>query len=458
MSGPFKDIADMIETVPTSRRFGKVRGVSGLLVESYGLPNTAMGSRCRIEGRDGRLHEAEVVGYEDENILLMPFGTVEGIGPGCPVYPIHDKAVFRVNHSLVGRVINALGEPIDGKGPLSLGGEERDLKAPPPPAGARKPLGAKMDVGVRAVNTFLTICEGQRLGIFSGSGVGKSTLMGMVARYATAEINVIGLVGERGREVMEFIHNILGEEGLRKSVVIVATGDEPPLMRRQAAYTTMTVAEYFRDCGFQVMLMIDSITRFAMAQREIGLSAGEPPTTRGFTPSVFSELPRLLERAGPGTDKGSITGIFTVLVEGGDLDEPVADAVRGIIDGHIVLDRALAERGHFPSINVLKSVSRAMPNCNTAEENILVNQARRLVATYNDMEELIRLGAYKQGTDKDVDLAIAYHAQLEGFLRQLEEEHTSLSDCYEQLADILAKIIAKPAKAEEATTPADVAS
>jgi flagellum-specific ATP synthase len=441
MSDPFKEVAALVETVPTSRRFGKVRGVSGLLVESHGLPDTAMGSRCRIAGRDGRLHEAEVVGYKSDTVLLMPFGTVEGIGPGCPVYPLHDRAVFRANHSLIGRVINALGEPIDGKGPLSLGGELRDLKAPPPPAGARKPLGAKLDVGVRAINTFLTVCEGQRLGIFSGSGVGKSTLMGMIARYATAEINVIGLVGERGREVMEFIHNILGEEGLHKSVVIVATGDEPPLMRRQAAYMSMTVAEYFRDCGFQVMLMLDSITRFAMAQREIGLSAGEPPTTRGFTPSVFSELPRLLERAGPGTDKGSITGIFTVLVEGGDMDEPVADAVRGIIDGHIVLDRALAERGHFPSINILKSVSRAMPMCNTPEENALVMRARQLIAAYTDMEEMIRLGAYKQGTDKEVDLAIAYHAQLEQFLRQLESQSATLADGYEALGEMLKKTV-----------------
>jgi flagellum-specific ATP synthase len=417
--------------------YGKVSGVSGLVVECVGLENTAMGSRCVVETRDGRRHPAEVVGYRNNKVLLMPFATVDGVGPGCPVYTVSARPVFRTNNSLIGRVINALGEPMDGKGPIALGGQERDLKSSPPPAAARKPIGKKLDVGVRAMNAFLTVCEGQRVGIFSGSGVGKSTLMGMIARNATSEVNVIGLVGERGREVMEFITEILGEEGLRKSVVIVATSDEPPLMRRQAAYMTLTVAEHFRDCGFQVTLMMDSVTRFAMAQREIGLSAGEPPTTKGYTPSVFAELPRLLERAGPGTGKGAITAFFTVLVEGGDMDEPVADAVRGILDGHIVLDRELAERNHFPAINILKSVSRVMPNCNTDDENTLVSSVRALYATYANMEELIRLGAYRNGSDPQVDKAIFYQPAIVSFLKQERDENTPLAEGYTRLADIL---------------------
>lgn len=431
------DLIAQLDDVPLVRTFGKVTGVSGLVIECQGLDDTAIGSRCRIENRDGSTFDAEVVGYRDGRVLLMPFASLEGVGPGCPVFPISQRPKFRANASLIGRVINALGEPIDGKGPLALGGTEQDLKQMPPPAGVRRPIGAKLDIGVRALNTFVPLCRGQRMGIFSGSGVGKSTLLGMIARYAEAEVNVIGLVGERGREVMEFIRESLGEEGLQKSVVVVATGDEPPLMRRQAAYLTMSIGEYFRDCGFQVLLMMDSVTRFAMAQREIGLSAGEPPTTRGYTPSVFSELPRLLERAGTSDGKGAITGIFTVLVEGGDLDEPVADAVRGILDGHIVLDRALAERGHFPAINVLKSVSRAMPACNTPEETALIGEARGLYATYSNMEEMIRLGAYRKGSDPEVDRAIAYYGPIRNFLVQSHNQHTTLEEGFTSLEDIL---------------------
>ena len=437
----FKAVEDALHSVAETRPFGKVVGVSGLVITCDGLKDTAIGSRCRIENRDGEQFSAEVVGYRDGTVLLMPFGNVEGIGPGCPVFPISRKAQVRANNSLIGRVINALGEPIDGKGPLALGGEIRDLKQSPPPAGSRNPIGEKLDLGVRALNTFVPLCEGQRIGIFSGSGVGKSTLLGMIARYANAEVNVIALVGERGREVMDFIRTNLGEQGLQKSVVVVATGDEPPLMRRQAAYMAMSIAEYFRDCNFQVLLMMDSVTRFAMAQREIGLSAGEPPTTRGYTPSVFSELPRLLERAGPGSGKGAITGIFTVLVEGGDLDEPVADAVRGILDGHIVLDRNLAERGHFPAIDILRSVSRAMPMCNTPEENQIFTQARSLYATYANMEEMIRLGAYRKGSDPEVDQAITYQPELKKFLIQAHDEPTSLSDGFNSLGEILAPVM-----------------
>jgi flagellum-specific ATP synthase len=300
-------------------------------------------------------------------------------------------------------------------------------------------VGAKLDLGVRALNTFITCCQGQRMGIFSGSGVGKSTLMAMLARNSNADAIVIGLVGERGRELKEFIEDDLGPEGLARSVVVAATSDEPALVRRQSAYVAMAVAEELRDQGLHVLLLMDSVTRFAMAQREVGLSAGEPPATKGYTPTVFAELPRLLERAGPGDQGkgGSITGLFTVLVEGDDHNEPISDAVRGILDGHIVLERAIGERGRYPAINVLKSVSRAMPACNTPAEQTLVAKARASMAAYDDMAELIRLGAYKNGTNAEVDAAILLAPKLETFLAQKKDERTTLTDGYASLDTIL---------------------
>jgi ATPase FliI/YscN family len=313
-------------------------------------------------------------------------------------------------------------------------------------------MGGKLDLGVRSINAFLTCCRGQRMGIFAGSGVGKSTLMSMMARNSDADVNVIGLIGERGREAREFIEDTLGEEGLRRSVVVVATSDQASLLRRRAAHMTLAVAEYFRDQGADVLLMVDSVTRFAMAEREIGLAVGEPPASKGYTPSVFAELPSLLERAGPGAaGQGSITGLFTVLVEGDDHSEPVADAVRGILDGHIVLDRSIAERGRFPPINVLKSVSRAMPACNTAPENAVVRRARRLLSVYEEMADLIRLGAYRQGTNPEIDEAIRLHPHLEAFLAQGRQDSGSLDEVYHGLEAILA-----PA-GEPATTSTAVA-
>tara|TARA_R110000868_G_scaffold218576_2_gene469171 strand:+ start:93947 stop:95290 length:1344 start_codon:yes stop_codon:yes gene_type:complete len=439
MSDVFQDLTTQLTSLEKVKLFGRVTSASGLLLSCEGLEKTTIGSRCTVEDVAGARCPAEVVGYKSGYVLVMPYGAMEGFGPGCKVYVEHMTSSVFVNDSFKGRVINALGEPIDGKGPLRAGGVECPLKRKPPSPGMRKSVGQKLDVGVRALNTFVPICEGQRLGVFSGSGVGKSVLMSMVAKFCEAEINVIGLVGERGREVKEFIEKNLGEEGLKNSVVIVASGDEAPLMRRQAAYMTMAVAEYFRDQGRKVMLFMDSVTRFAMAQREVGLSAGEPPTTRGFTPSVFSELPRLLERAGQGEEgcEGSITAIFTVLVEGGDMDEPVADAVRGIVDGHILLDRTLAERGHFPAIQVLKSVSRMLPECHSAGELKLMNKARGLLATYTDMEELIRLGAYAKGSDAKVDEAIFYYEKIEAFLKQLHNEKTETDEGFSMLAEIL---------------------
>lgn len=438
MSDNITQLNKRIQNMPDSYAYGRVVGVSGLTITAEGVTGAAIGSRCRVEDVSHTERLAEVVGYQNGQTILMPFGTVDGIGPGCKVSLTSAKSTILINNSYMGRVINALGEPIDGKGPLAgLGGEELPLKASPPPASQRRAVGQKLDLGVRSINTFVPLCEGQRMGIFAGSGVGKSVLMSMIAKSVQADVTVIGLIGERGREVREFIEEQLGEQGMHKTVVVVATSDEPPLMRRQAAYMTMAVAEYFRDCGFKVMMMMDSVTRFALAQREIGLSAGEPPTTRGFTPSVFAELPKLMERAGPGVGEGFISAIFTILVEGGDMEEPVADAVRGILDGHILLTRQLAERNHFPSVDVLKSVSRMVPKCLTPQEHQHVTAARKLLADYTDMEELIRLGAYNKGSNPEVDLALEKMPELENFLKQDPDESSDLSTGFNQLNQIL---------------------
>ncbi|HEV7371949.1 MAG TPA: flagellar protein export ATPase FliI [Arenibaculum sp.] len=428
-----------IDRLPDLRFFGRVTAVLGLLVEIGGIERMlSIGDRCNVIARGNRAVPCEVVGFRAGRALLMPLGTLEGVGLGCRAELASGQAEIHPDRSWLGRVLNALGEPIDGGGPLSHGPAGFPIRAAPPPAHARKRVGGKIDLGVRALNTFLSMCGGQRVGIFAGSGVGKSVLMSMLARSTSADVSVIGLIGERGREVQEFISEDLGHEGMARSVVVVATSDEPPLMRRQAAYLTLAVAEYFRACGLQVLCMMDSVTRFAMAQREIGLSAGEPPTTKGYPPTVFAELPRLLERAGPGVrGEGDITGIFTVLVEGGDHDEPIADAVRGILDGHIVMERAIGERGRYPAVNVLRSVSRTMPACNTDDENRIVTRARRLMATYDDMAEMIRLGAYRRGSDPLVDEAIQFHEPLEAFLRQDKNEVSDLASGYAQLAAVL---------------------
>ena len=425
--------------LPDYRVYGQVSAVVGLLVEVSGVQGSlAVGDHCRIVGRDDAHVLCEVVGFRDGRALMMPFGSLDGVGLGCRAeVSTADPAIYPGDDWL-GRVVNAFGEPADGKGPLPFGPVAYPVHNQPPPSHARQRIGAKVDLGVRAMNAFLTCCRGQRMGIFAGSGIGKSTLLSMMARHTDAEVNVIGLIGERGRETREFIEDNLGPDGLARSVVVVATSDESPLVRRQAASVTMAVAEYFRDRGLDVLCLMDSITRFAMAQREISLSVGEPPASKGYTPSVFAELPRLLERAGPGVrGQGSITGLFTVLVEGDDHNEPVADSVRGILDGHVVLDRAIAERGRYPPINVLRSVSRTMPACNTAEENAAVDRARRYLATYEDMAELIRLGAYRGGSDAAVDEAIRYFPALEKFLSQTKDEKTDLATCYGMLDDIL---------------------
>ena len=431
-----------LNSIPTYERYGRVAAVRGLMIEASGIDRcVSVGTRCRIYPRSGGASAAEVVGFQGEHAILLPFDTVEGLGPGCRISIAEQDAVIYPDETWLGRIINPLGEPLDGGPPLMRGNEAYRLRAGPPPANTRQRIGEKMDLGIRSINTFTTCCRGQRMGIFSGSGIGKSVLLSMMARFTSSDINVIGLIGERGREVQEFVHDDLGPEGLARSVVIVATGDESALMRRQGAYMTLSVAEYFRDTGRDVLCLMDSVTRFAMAQRDIGLSGGEPPTTRGYTPTVFSELPRLLERAGPGPGAGTITGIFTVLVEGDDHNEPISDSVRGILDGHIVLERAIAERGRYPPLNVLRSISRSMPDCNNDEENALVEAARGLMATYSDMEELIRIGAYRSGSDPKVDQAIMYRDPIEEFLSQDMSEGSTLRDGYEQLEEIIGGIV-----------------
>ncbi len=431
------NLADDISRLSDRKVFGKVKAIQGMLVEIGGVQSfLSVGDRCTLIGRRGERVQCEVVGFRDDRALAMPFSALDGIGLDSAAEVGESNSVAYPENSWLGRVVNAFGEALDGKGPVGRGTVGYPVKRPAPPAHARGRVEGKIDLGIKSLNSFVTCCRGQRMGIFSASGVGKSILMSMLARYSRADVIVIGLIGERGREVKEFLEEDLGEEGLARSVLIVATSDESPLMRRQAAYMTMTVAEYFRDQGKDVLCLMDSVTRFAMAQREIGLSAGEPPASKGYTPTVFAELPKLLERAGPGTGTGTITAMFAVLVEGDDHNEPISDAVRGIVDGHIVLDRTIAQRNRNPANNILRSVSRTMPDCNTEDQNILINKARSLMVTYEDMSELIRLGAYRTGSDVAVDEAIRYHDALEAFLSQNKNESFTLDESYTQLAAI----------------------
>jgi flagellum-specific ATP synthase len=433
-----KALAEQIGDIDGINIYGRVVGVRGLMVEVAGpIHAMSVGARLVIETGGNRSIPCEVIGFSGNNAVVMPFAGLDGVRRGCKAVIANAANQVRPCAAWLGRVVNALGEPIDGKGPLPQGPAPMPYRNSPPPAHSRKRVGAPLDLGVRAMNTFLTCCRGQRMGIFAGSGVGKSVLLSMLARNVDAAVSVIGLIGERGREVQEFLQDDLGEEGLARSVVVVATSDEPALMRRQAAYLTLAVAEYFRDEEQDVLCLMDSVTRFAMAQREIGLSAGEPPTAKGYTPTVFTELPKLLERAGPGLGEGAITAIFTVLVDGDDHNEPIADAVRGILDGHIVMQRSIAERGRYPAINILKSISRTMPKSADPQFWPTIQKARAVMATYADMEELIRLGAYRAGSSPEVDEAIRLHEPLEVFLRQRKDENASLADGYRQLVQIL---------------------
>src|SRR3954453_3887588 len=436
-----KALAEQIAELDEVEIYGRVVGVRGLMVEVAGpIHAMSVGARVIIETGAARPIPCEVVGFTGPNALLMPYAPLEGVRRGCRALVTSVAAAVRPSPGWLKRVVNAMGEPIDGKGPLPPGPSPYPFRNSPPPAHARRRVGSPLDLGVRVLNTFVTCCRGQRMGIFSGSGVGKSVLLSMLARNVEADVTVIGLIGERGREVQEFLQEDLGDAGLARSVVVVATSDEPALMRRQAADLTLAIAEYFRDEEKDVLCLMDSVTRFAMAQREIGLSAGEPPTAKGYTPTVFTELPKLLERAGPALGEGASTAIFTVLVDGDAHNEPIADAVRGILDGHIVMQRSIAERGRYPAINILKSVSRTMPKSADPQFWPTIQKARAVMATYADMEELIRLGAYRAGSSPEVDEAIRLHEPLEAFLRQRKDENASLADGYRQLAQILGNL------------------
>lgn len=401
---------------------GKVSKVVGMVVESRG-PDVKVGDLCDIRFRRGERHlQAEVVGFKNDRVLLMPLGELSDIGPGCEVVSMGRPLGVNVGPGLLGRILDGLGCPLDDKGPVGST-DFYPLHASPPHPLKRKNITEPLSVGVRAVDGVLTLGKGQRIGIFAGSGVGKSTLLGMMARSTEAEINVIGLVGERGREVREFIERDLGPEGLKRSVVVIATSDQPPLVRLKAAFTATAIAEYFRDLGKNVLLMMDSVTRVAYAQREVGLAVGEPPATRGYTPSVFAILPRLLERAGSGVT-GSITGIYTVLVEGDDMNEPVADTVRGILDGHIILSRKIAARNFYPSIDVLNSVSRVMPSVVSREHLEGAGRMREVLARYAETEDLINIGAYHHGSNPKADWAIENLESVESILKQRVDERS----------------------------------
>ena len=421
-----ENYAKLIRSVDPVRVNGKITQIIGLTIESQG-PDVRIGELCSIYPTNSQIPiQAEVVGIRENKVLLMPLGEVRSIGPGCDVVASGKQMMVKAGRQLLGRILDGLGQPIDGK-PLPLGLEEVPTHAIPPNPLARPRIHSPLGVGVRTIDGLLTMGKGQRMGIFAGSGVGKSTLLGMISRNTTADVNVIALIGERGREVLDFIEQNLGEEGLKKSVVIVATSDQPALIRIKGALTATSIAEYFRDQGMNVMLVMDSVTRFAMAQREIGLAIGEPPTTKGYTPSVFAMLPQLLERAGTGP-KGSISAIYTVLVDGDDMNEPIADAVRGILDGHIVLNRAIGAKGIFPAIDVLNSVSRVMTEITSDEHQHAARNFKNLLASYNQAEDLINIGAYKKGSNREIDLAMRLKPQMDHFLRQDIYETSNLED------------------------------
>lgn len=427
-----------INSMDTLKRFGKVYRVIGLMIESKG-PEASIGDVCYIHtaSKAGKPILAEVVGFNDENVLLMPYSLIKDIGPGCFVEATGQPLNVKVGRGLIGKVIDPLGKPLD-ESPLPKGLASYPTDQEPPNPLKRKPIHEPIQVGVRAIDALLTVGKGQRVGLFAGSGVGKSTLLGMIARNSNADINVIALIGERGREVREFIEKDLREEGLKRSIIVVATSDQPALMRMKGAYTATAISEYFRDLGMSVNLMMDSVTRVAMAQREIGLATGEPPTTKGYTPSVFSVLPKLLERTGAG-QMGTITAFYTVLVDGDDLNDPIADTTRGILDGHFVLDRKLAEQGQFPALNILKSVSRVMPQI--IDENQLkeAGKIRSLLSTYEENQELINIGAYKKGTNKEIDEAIQYRPFIVDFLKQRVSDTVTFEESIEQMADLFVR-------------------
>ncbi len=437
-SSKLDNYLSLLKKINVIQMDGRVVQVIGLVVESTG-PKVGIGSVCKIiSSKSKQPVIAEVVGFRSNRVLLMPIGTISNIAPGSPVISIGKSFSIKISDEILGRVIDGFGNPIDSLD-KSITGPEFSVMNKPPSVLDRVRISEPLSLGIRAIDGLLTVGKGQRIGIFAGSGVGKSTLLGCIARNTLADINVIALIGERGREVKEFIESDLGEEGLKRSIVVVVTSDEPALVRIKGAYTATTIAEYFRDKGFHVNLMLDSITRFCMAKREIGLSIGEPPTTRGYPPSVFADLPKLLERAGTGV-KGSITGLYTVLVEGDDMNEPITDAVRSILDGHIVLSRDLANLNHYPAIDVLQSISRLMSSIVSKEHRNIASRIKNMMAIYKKSSDLIEVGAYVSGTNQKIDYAIKYMDEINEFLKQDITEKETFDSTLRKLKSILPEI------------------
>ena len=436
-SGTLEAYLTRLNQVDLLKVNGKVEQVIGLVIESVG-PNCALGDVCTIKSHEGQdICLSEVVGFRSNRVLSMILGDASRVGPGSEIIATGRSLSVNVGRELLGRVIDGLGRPLDGKGPV-VTEEVRSIYSAPPNPLTRRRISEAVATGIRSIDALLTLGKGQRVGIFAGSGVGKSVTLGMIARNTSADVNVIALVGERGREVSEFLDRELGPEGLRRSVVIVATSDQASLIRLKAAFMATTIAEYFRDAGMDVMLMMDSVTRLAMAQREVGLAIGEPPTTKGYTPSVFAMLPRLLERAG-NSRSGSITGMYTVLVEGDDMTEPVADAVRSILDGHIVLSRRLASAGQYPAVDALESVSRVMPAIVTPAHRTAVHRFLDMVATYRESEDLINIGAYVKGSNPRIDMALRNWEAIREFLRQDSSEQADFNGSVARLAELVAR-------------------
>ena len=435
---PVIDLAPYISAVDETepmKVYGRVIEITGIIVKATGV-KASIGESCKIMSLGYEL-DAEVVGFKDGTVLLMTVGDLSGIKPGSRVLPIGKKVTVRVSPAVIGRVINERGNPIDGKGPIE--GSAYSLYSPTPHPLKRKRITSPIDLGIRSINGLLTCGKGQRIGIMAGSGVGKSVLLGMMARYTAAQVTVIAMIGERGREVREFIEKDLGAEGMKKSVMVVSTSEQAPLAKVRGALVATAIAEYFRDQGNDVLLLMDSLTRVAMAQREIGLATGEPPTAKGYTPSVFALLPKLLERVGTSEGSGSITGIYTVLVEGDDMSEPVADAARSILDGHIVLSRELAMENHYPAIDVLQSISRLMPDIVTANHKELASRFMDTMAAYKRVEDMINLGAYKDGSNPKVDFAIKMIDKLRAYLRQGMQERCDFAGSLNDLSRLFDK-------------------
>lgn len=450
-------LAEQIEAVRHANTLcveGRVHSAAGLTIQAVGLP-APVGSMCEIVTGPGRAVRAEVIGFQRDITVLMPLEETEGLAKGQRVRHITSSQKAPVGPALLGRVVNALGAPIDGKGPLPVDSYYPTYRGAPEAMG-RPRIDAPISVGIRSINAMTTIGLGQRVGVFAGTGVGKSVLLGMMARYTSADISVIALVGERGRELQDFIVKDLGPEGMKRSVVVVSTSDESPPLRMRATFTATAIAEYFRDQGANVLLLVDSITRMAMAARQIGLAAGEPPATKGYPPSVFAAMPRLLERSGR-TDRGSITGLYTVLVEADDLNEPIADAARGILDGHIVLSRKLANRAQYPAVSVLESISRVMPDVVDREHVVAAQRIKRLMAVWEEIEDLVNIGAYAPGTNPEFDLVIRMRPRIESFLKQEVGECVDYNGAREALIALSAamdEVPAEPARPAQRVAPA----